>query len=224
MASTFQRMVDYFGAAPTGSALNLVSSGDGAVRTMAEASMTGPHAAYQRGPIMKNPVCRYSLVADATLSFTLGKAWPATFSNGAMTASGWTLVRIDVETRLGAFPEVVLTGVASEGVDAINKWTVSIPLVARARAQNLMGSAASIAGSLLSCSLAAGAEPVVLTEGLVPCASDVVHGAIDVTGVMLTPDGEASPLAASGWIGVGTPDARGAGQYRTYSYRMRKEL
>ena len=142
-----------------------------------------------------------------------------------MTRSGYMLTGIEVETRERDFPTVTLTGTANEGAPAINTWSVSVSIAARARAQNLMG-AISYGGTLRSVRLVASADPVVPYEDNMPCASDIVHGAVNVSGVCAALSGESAPAPASGsgFFAVGEPvSCEGCG-YRGYSFTFRRAL
>ena len=127
MNTGFNSKTDFFGMAS--SALRLISSQNGAQTILTETSHTGTIDAFDMGNQLLNPVCRYAVVQDVTLDFTLGKAW----------AAGYMLTEVLIETKVGQFPVVTFTGTANEGADAINKWRVSnIAVKARSKAQNLL--------------------------------------------------------------------------------------
>ena len=227
MSAGFNQLVDYFGAAST--ALVLIRSSSGETRNNIETSHTGAIDARHTGGILLNPVCVYRVVADVTLSKTLGTAWAAetVTENGitTMMKSGYMLTSMEVDTMERDFPTVTLSGTANEGANAINTWAVSVPIVARARAQNLMG-AISYGGALRSVKLVASANPVVIYEDNMPCASDIVHGAVDVSGECAALAGESVPAPAnnSGFFALSEPVSCESCGYKSYSFAFRRVL
>ena len=223
MSAGFNRFTDFFGMASAN--LKLVHSDAGETHNNTEVSHTGGIDARHTGGILMNPVCKYMVVKDTTVSAILGKAWAATVSNNVMTKSGYMITRLVIDTRLSAFPVVTVVGIANEGADAINKWTVRVDVKARARAQNLMG-AISYNGALGAVSLAASAEPVVIYKDNMPCASDIVHGALDVSGLCPALLGEAapSPMSGAGFFSLGAPASCESCGHKAYSFQFRRAL
>lgn len=175
------------------------------------------------GGIWRNPTVKYMVVGDMTLSLNLGTAFAATFSGGVMTVSGFMIVSAVVETQQRQFPTVTVSAVANEGANAINLFAVSIPIIARARPQNLLG-AVSGGGYLQSCRLAAQCQPVVLAENNMPCASDVVHGQYTVDATTHDYANAGAPVAANGFAAVGQPKATAAGQYLAWNLNAQMEI
>lgn len=221
MSAGFNSFTDFFGMASA--SLKLLHSGAGETHNNTEVSHTGGIDARHTGGILMNPVCKYMVVKDTTVSATLGEAWAATMSGGVMTKSGYMITRLAIDTSRRAFPVVTVVGTANEGADAINKWTVSVAVKSRARAQNLMG-AISYGGSLDAVSLVASAEPVVIYQDNMPCASDIVHGALDVSGRCAALLGEASPSPASGFFSLGAPASCEGCGHKAYSFHFRRAL
>lgn len=221
MSAGFNSFTDFFGMASA--SLKLLHSDAGETHGNTEVSHTGGIDARHTGGILVNPVCKYMVVGDTTVSATLGAAWAATMSGGAMTKSGYMITRLAIDTRRRAFPVVTVVGTANEGADAINKWTVSVTVKSRARAQNLMG-AISYGGSLDAVSLVASAEPVVIYQDNMPCASDIVHGALDVGGQCHALLGEAAPSPTSQFFSLGAPASCESCGHKTYSFNFRRAL
>lgn len=161
------------------------------------------------GGIWRNPSVTYAVVKDTTVAVQLGKGFAARESGSTMTVSGYMITTVEINTEVGKFPTVTVSAVANEGANAINNFTVnankfnvSVPVVARSKAQNLLG-AISGGGYLQSCRLVAACDPVVCEENLMPCASDIVNGRYELSAETLAPNGEAAPTmtAASGTNG-----------------------
>lgn len=176
------------------------------------------------GGVWRNPTVTYMVVGDMTLSLNLGTAFAAVFApNGAMAQSGYMIVSARVRTAARQFPTVTVSAVANEGADAINLFAVSIPIVARAKAQNLLG-AVSGGGELQACELVAECQPVVLAENNMPCASDVVHGRYAVAATTHAYANEDAPVAAGGFAVVGQPMSSAAGQYLAWNLNAQMEI
>ena len=152
----FGKMMDWFGM--ESAALKLVASDSGVSDCGSEES-----------GILRNPSCTYEVVANTTISATLGAAWAA-----ASGVSGYMLTNVTIRTPFAAFPQVTFSAVANEGVAAINQFAFSVPILGRARPQNLLGAIIG-GGDLQDFTLTASCDPVVLFEGLMPCASDVTQ-------------------------------------------------
>ena len=169
----------------------------------------------------RNPVVKYMVVGDMTLTVTLGKAFSKTPGK-----TGYMITYVTVETGSRRFPVVTVHGTANEGVDAINKFQVSISLRARARAQNLL-SAVSGGGELQTCSVTASCTPVVLTENMVPCASDVVGGRYELHAETSSPTGQdkaPGAAASSSFTLLGTPVVHSGTDYVRYRLAAVKEI
>ena len=206
----FGRLVDYFGL--ESQALRLIASDNGTSRRVVRTSHTGQFDADEAGSTFLNPVCTYMVVGDTTVDVTLGTAW----------AAGYFITELAVLTELGKFPLVTVSATANEGADAINKWRVQVPVVARARAQNLL-SAISTSSSLHAVRLVASCDPVVLWEGLSPSASDITHGKVTVDATVAS-GGVVDGSAASGWTSVGLPLACGGTDYNSMKIRVERRL
>ena len=194
--------------------------------------------AEQTGPVWRNPYVKYMVVGDMTLSVTLGKAYAKKtgtingpyVSNGTwyfgnhsgMTETGYMITEVKIDTR-HAFPVVTVSSVANEGSDAINTFAVSVAISARARAQNLLGGVSG-GGQLQTVSLRAVCDPVVLTEGAEPCASDVVNGRYELHADTLAANLESAPVAAGGFVATGEPAACGGTEYKRYTLMATKEI
>lgn len=178
------------------------------------------------GKAWRNPTVKYMVVGDMTLAVTLGKAFAATTG-----ATGYMITSVTVETGIRRFPVVTVWGTANEGVNAINIFNVSVPILARARPQNLLGAIAvsggkTTGGELHACSLRASCDPVVLAENMMPCASDVVGGRYELHAETLVEAGESAPTMASsgGFTLIAAPPADEGANYRRYRVTARKEI
>ncbi len=172
----------------------------------------------QFGGTWRNPTVTYQLCRDETVDITLGKAY-----RGRGTISGYMITGVQIVTRIGAFPLVKVSATANEGENAINLFRFYIALRARARAFNLM-SAVNGGGHLQNCTLEASCEPVVLTENMMPCASDIVHGKLTVTATTYAPNNEDPPTAGGGFVLVGNPKQCGDKSYTAYAFTAEKEM
>ena len=231
-AAWFGGAVDYFGLAS--SALVPFESDDGANRPRIVTRTYGKTAGADQSSLTQwiNPTVKYMVVADATLSVILGKAFPATKTAGydydnvwteIMTRTGYMITSVIVDTRLNTFPIVTVSAVANEGADAINTFAVSIPIVARARAQNLLG-CISGGGELQALTLAALSDPVVIQERFAPCASDVVNGRFEIHSETLAIHGESAPTAAGGFTATGYPEIRHGVGWTLFNFSATKEI
>ena len=231
-ASWIGGAIDYFGLASA--ALVPFESDDGANRPRIVTRTYGKTAGADQSSLTQwiNPTVKYMVVADATLSVILGKAFPATKTAGydydnvwteIMTRTGYMITSVIVDTRINTFPIVTVSAVANEGADAINTFAVSIPIIARARAQNLLG-CISGGGELQALTLAALSDPVVIQERFAPCASDVVNGRFEVHGETLAIHGESAPTAAGGFTAAGYPEIRHGVGWTLFNFSATKEI
>ncbi len=209
MSGEFGQTVDYFGVA--GANLVCVSSDDGAARSSVRCAHSGPFEAADFGPVVYSPKCVYEVVGAVDFSASLGQKC-------AGVAAMLTGVRC--ETALGAVPRITLSGTANEGAAAINLFPVAFRVSPRHRPQNLMGAMAGDVDALQSCSLSASCTPVVLWEGLEPCASDVTDGIVAVELEVLGGGGEAT----AGWDIAGRSTSGEGTGYRRSRLTFEKAL
>lgn len=173
----------------------------------------------ETGGIWRNPTVTYVVVKDTTLDVTLGKAFPKT----GTTISGYMITSVAVHTAVGQFPRVTISATANEGADAINTFRVQVSIAARSKAQNLQ-SAISGGGHLQELTLAATAEPVVCEENLMPSASDIVNGRIEVNALTVSAANQSAPTAGTGFTSVGEPQKTTESSYLSYQITVQKEL
>ena len=178
------------------------------------------------GKAWRNPTVKYMVVGDMTLVVQLGRVFAATSA-----ATGYMITSVTVETGIRRFTVVTVHGTANEGVNAINIFNVSVPILARARPQNLLGAIAvsggkTTGGELHACSLRASCDPVVLAENMMPCASDVVGGRYELHAETLAAAGESAPTiaSASGFAIIAAPAVDEGVNYRRYRITARKEI
>ena len=220
---SFGGVVDYFGLAsssliPIGS-----DSGDNRERVCCAHMGRFSPGVNQSSGVWRNPSVDYLIVADMTVALTLGKAFAAEKVGGVMTVSGYMITSAQIATGLGRFPVLRVHGSANEGQDAINKFNISVPVVSRARSQNLLG-ALVYGGTFESVVLTASCDPVVVTENMMPCASDVVNGVLQVSAETVAAANESAPEASGGFALVGEVKVTHEGNYRRYSVIARKEI
>ena len=242
-------ITDWFGLAS--SALVPVASDSGDTYRRATAANGGIFAkdssgnrVNATGKIWRNPSVTYRVIADTTISVKLGKAWKPRKANGDevnpgsanIAISGFMIVAVQIVTEIGQFPTVTVSAVANEGADAINNFTensnrfnVSVPVVARSKAQNLLG-AISGGGSLQRLTLVGVCDPVVCEEDLMPCASDIVCGRYELSAETIAANGEAAPTMAAissnngGFALVGVPRQERDCDFLRYSIEARREM
>ena len=171
------------------------------------------------GGIWRNPTVTYRVVGDLRFQVNLGKA----FAKQGTTVSGYMITEVEAKSILGEFPTITVSAVANEGANAINLFAVDFNIKGVAHAQNLM-SAVSGGGELQVCTLRAKAEPVVCAENLMPCASDVVKGRIEVEAETMASEGEAAPTAGTGFTSVGEPVSTSDGVFPRYNIKVQKEI
>lgn len=236
--------VDYFGLASD--ALIPISSDSGDTRHRVAVSHGGKYESgvNEVGKVWRNPSVTYVVKANTTVAVQLGKAWKprnAAWKEVAVGAStiavsGFMITTVEIVTEVGKFPTVTVSAVANEGANAVNNFTenknkfnVSVPVVARSKAQNLLN-AISGGGHLQSCRLVAACDPVVCEENLMPCASDIVNGRYELSAETLAPNGEAAPTmtAASGTNGgfalIDDPWQGRDCDFIRYTIQARKEM
>lgn len=196
--------VDYFNLASSALVPIASESGDGYKRVAVSHS-----GKYESGVnvtssgIWRNPTVTYVVKANTTVAVQLGKAFAAQKSGSTTTRSGYMITSVEIVTEVGKFPTVTVSAVANEGANAVNnfkvnanKFNVSVPVVARSKAQNLLN-AISGGGYLQRVTLLATCDPVVCEENLMPCASDIVNGRYELSAETLAANGEAAPTMAS---------------------------
>lgn len=244
MASGFSEITDWFNLAS--SALEPIASTSGDTRHRVAVSHGGKYESgvNEVGKVWRNPSVTYVVKNNTTVAVQLGKAWLPRNSAGAavpvtsryITISGFMIVSVEIVTEIGSFPIVNVSAVANEGANAVNNFTVnankfnvSVPVVARSKAQNLLN-AISGGGHLQSCRLVAACDPVVCEENLMPCASDIVNGRYELSAETIAPNGEAAPTmaAASGTNGgfalIDDPKQDRDCDYTRYSISARREM
>ena len=230
----FGGVTDYFGLAS--SALVPVSSTTGDTRHRVAVSHSGKYESgvNEIGGIWRNPSVTYVVKANTTVIVQLGKAWAATFtgsgSSRKMTVSGYMITTVEIVTEFGKFPTVTVSAVANEGANAVNNFTenknkfnVSVPVVARSKAQNLLG-AISGGGYLQRCSLVATCDPVVCEENLMPFASDIVNGRYELSAETLAANAEAAPTMNGVFALIDDPRQTRESDYIRYTIEARKEM
>ncbi|MBQ3808339.1 MAG: hypothetical protein II840_10345 [Kiritimatiellae bacterium] len=203
-------IIDYFELAS--SALVPIASDSGDEYKRVAVSHSGKYESgvnVTSSGIWRNPTVTYAVKANTTVAVQLGKAFAATKSGSTMIISGYMITSVEIVTEVGKFPTVTVSAVANEGANAVNNFTVnankfnvSVPVVARSKAQNLLG-AISGGGHLQRVTLLGTCDPVVCEENLMPCASDIVNGRFELAAETLAANGEVAPTmaAASGTNG-----------------------
>lgn len=227
----FGQVDDWFGM--KSSSLIPVSSDSGDSQRHTNAVNGGRYSSgvSQTSGIWRNPSVTYVVVKDVTVAATLGKAFAATKSGGVMTISGYMITSVEASTRLGSFPTVTVSATANEGANAINQFNVSIPVKARARAQDML-EAITGGGFLHAMKVRACCDPVVCEEDMMPCASDVVRGRYELSAETLATNKESAPTArafhdanSKGGFTITATDRTGGGtEYVRYSVTGRREL
>ena len=244
LASWIGGCIDWFGL--SSSALVPIASTTGDTRHRVAVSHGGKYESgvNEVGKVWRNPSVTYAVKANTTVAVQLGKAWRPRNAAGQEVAvgastiavSGFMITTVEIVTEVGKFPTVTVSAVANEGANAINNFTVnankfnvSVPVVARSKAQNLLN-AISGGGHLQSCRLVAACDPVVCEENLMPCASDIVNGRYELSAETLAPNGEAAPTmtAASGANGgfalIDDPRQGRDCDFMRYTIEARKEM
>lgn len=173
-------------------------------------------AGYWRGQELYNPVCTFRIKAEGVVSFTLGKA----YSTGG---SSFMLVAVEYRTAADGEPTLTLRGVANEGADAINTWTVSFGVSPDHAAQDPAG-AVSGGGELLECTTTWSCDPVVVYIEGEPVASDVVRGKATVKATTAAYSAQGAPEASGGFLAVGVPKEESDVDFTTYSFTAERSL
>ena len=244
LASWIGGCIDWFGL--SSSALVPIASTTGDTRHRVAVSHGGKYESgvNEVGKVWRNPSVTYVVKANTTIAVQLGKAWKPRNAAGQEVAvgastiavSGFMITTVEIVTEVGKFPTVTVSAVANEGANAVNNFTVnankfnvSVPVVARSKAQNLLN-AISGGGHLQSCRLVAACDPVVCEENLMPCASDIVNGRYELSAETLAPNGEAAPTmtAASGTNGgfalIDDPQQGRDCDFVRYTIQARREM
>lgn len=229
-------VIDYFNLASD--ALVPIAATTGDTRHRVAVSHGGKYESgvNQIGGIWRNPSVTYAVKANTTVAVQLGKGFAAQKSGSTMTVSGYMITTVEIVTEVGKFPTVTVSAVANEGANAVNNFTVnadkfnvSVPVIARSKAQNLLG-AISGGGHLQSCRLVAACDPVVCEENLMPCASDIVHGRYELAAETLAAENNAAPTMASasgsngGFALIDDPKQTSESDFVRYSVNARKEM
>ena len=203
----FAGVVDYFGL--QGSLLVLVGSESGEGRRVVNLW----NGAYEAGPDLLNPVCTYRVKAAGDITITLGAAW------------GYGYFITDFEYRTGADnePLLVVRAAANEGANAINLYPVTFRVDPDHVAQDPFG-AVSGGGELVELTSGAKCDPVVPYENNRPCASDVVHGRLTLSGRTAAYFGEYRPSLAAGWLDSGVPTSSSDVDFTTYSFSAERSI
>lgn len=247
----FGRLTDYFGLDTDNGPLMLVKSESGATRSNIEtAGTTGSKngylaiqtansaiGAFSQGTVLMNPVCTYKIIKPGTVRIQLGKAYGKAKLNslGQVQQSGYMLTSADYASSADGEPLLVVRATANEGyigspgkfaslTDAVNRWNVDLPVSPDHVAQDPFG-AVSGGGELNECKTLITCDPVVPMEDGHPCASDVVHGKIIVTGTTCAYHGESAPEASTPFIEInGNPSGESDVDYTSYSFSMERSL
>ena len=221
----FGTVVDYFGLASNALVPIASNSGEEIHRVAVAHSGKYESGVNESGGIWRNPSTTYAVVKDTTVSVQLGKAWAA--GNGV---SGYMIVMVEITTEVGKFPTVTVSAVANEGANSVNNFTVnankfnvSVAVVARSKAQNLM-SAISGGGKLQRVILRGLCDPVVVEQKLMPCASDIVNGRYELSAETIAVNGEAAPTTAQSFALTEKPKTGGEADFIRYSIQARREM
>lgn len=219
----FGGVADYFGLASASLIPISSESGEGCERVCCAHMGKYSNGVNQKSGIWRNPSVTYAIVKDTTVAVTLGRAYGAQRVGNTMTVSGYMITSVEISTELGRFPTLRVMGTANEGANAINTFAVSVPVVARSKAQNLLN-AISGGGNIQRLSLAATCDAVVVAENMMPCASDIVNGRLEVNADTITPTNQDAPTAGVGFTITDHPKSNAESDYVRYSITARKEL
>lgn len=243
-ASWLGGIIDYFNLASSALVPIAATTGDTYHRVAVQHGGKYESGVNEVGKVWRNPSVTYVVKADTTVAVQLGKAWkPRNTSGGEASVgasniaiSGYMITTVEIVTEVGKFPTVTVSAVANEGANAVNNFTVnankfnvSVPVVARSKAQNLLN-AISGGGYLQRVALVGTCDPVVCEENLMPCASDIVNGRYELTAETLAANGEAAPTmaAASGTNGgfalLDVPRQGRDCDFLRYQIEARKEM
>lgn len=200
--------------------------------------------AFARGGILLNPTCTYRIRRPGTIQLRLGKAYGMATVSGIgtkanpyrATRSGYMLANAEYSTAADGEPVLTVRGAANEGyvwngstmraqlTDAINIWTVTLAVSPDHIAQDPM-SAIVGGGELTECRTLVTCDPIVPTEGGMPCASDVVRGKVVVTVTTAAYFGEDAPSAGGFFVETsGVPPNGSDVDFTTYAMTAERSL
>ena len=219
----FGGVADYFGLASSSLVPIASDSGEGRDRVCCAHMGKYANGVNQTSGVWRNPSVTYAIVKDTTVSVILGRAYGAQRSGNTMTVSGYMITAAEISTEVGRFPTLKVQGTANEGANAINTFPVSVAVVARSKAQNLLG-AISGTSHLQRVSLIATCDAVVVTENMMPCASDIVNGRLEVSAETIAPNNQNAPTAGGGFTLTDHPKSNADSDYVRYTVTARKEL
>ena len=198
----FGGLDDWFGL--QGSLLMLVGSESGENRRVVNLW----NGAIEAGGRLKNPVCTYRIKAAGDVTITLGSA---------SRINRFMIVEFEYRTGADKEPLLVVKGVANEGADAISTYRVTLHVDPDHVAQDPF-SAVSGGGELIAMTSGAKCDPVVPYENNIPCASDVVHGRLFVSGRTADYFGDGAPSLRDNFIDIGVPNVGSDVDFTTYSF------
>lgn len=214
----FGGVADYFGFASSSLIPIASDSGEGCDRVCCAHMGKYASGVNQTSGVWRNPSVTYVIVKNATVGVTLGRAY-----GGSGNTSGYMITSAEISTEVGRFPTLKVKGTANEGANAINTFSVSVYVVARSKAQNLLN-AISGGGHLQRVSLLATCDAVVVAENLMPCASDIVNGRLEVNAETIAPSNQNAPGAGNGFTLIDHPKSNAESDYVRYTIAARKEL
>lgn len=222
-------VVDYFGLSTiSNSPLVCISSSDGAQVNSVETSHTGGLAlqtadsavgGYSAPVTLLNPTCTYRIKSKGFVAVQLG----ARKGTATASASGYFITGAEYRTGADQEPLLVVTGTANEGQPAINLYTATFAVDPDHIAQDPFNSVSG-GGELVACTSRATCEPVVVYEGLRPCASDVVHGKISVAAQTAAYGGENPPAPKAYYVSKGVTKASEDVDFTTYDITVERGL
>ena len=212
-------VTDYFGLTSASMVPVASNSGDNRQRICVAHTGKFEQDVGAASGVWRNPSVTYAVLRPFTFAATLGKA----FAPKQSGVSGYMITEIEIVTAAGTFPTITVRATANEGADAINLFPVSVPVVVRSKAQNLLGAIGG-GGLLNACTLVASCVPVVVAEDMMPCASDVVNGKITVNAQTVATAGEAAPTAQNGFGSLGEPKQTGDQQYAMWQIAAERGL
>ena len=216
----FGGVTDYFGLDTGNGPLMLVASNSGAARTVIETSHAGRIDTANAFGRLLNPVCTYRIRKEGRVTIGLGAAWRGSGTN----TSGYMLTSAEYATAADGEPILVVRGVANEGANAINRWSVALDVNPDHIAQDPMG-AVSGGGELTECKTLVTCDPVVPYENGMPCASDIVHGKIVVTATTNAYGDENAPTARSGFLETnGVPQGETDVDFISYAFQAERSF
>ena len=216
----FGSLTDWFDIDSETGPLMLVEANSGATRTVIDTSHTGRIDTVNTFGLLLNPVCTYRIRKNGRVTIKLGTAW----SGLGTSKSGYMLVSAEYATAADGEPVLVVRGVANEGANAINQWSVSLDVNPDHIAQDPMGAIRG-GGELTECKTLFTCDPVVPYENGMPCASDIVHGKVVVTATTNAYAGESAPTAAGSFVeSNGVPTGETDVDFTTFSITAERSL